>query len=202
MMATRRFRASEESVGAARRFVLGIIVDAPAEVRDSVSLMVSELSTNALVHAATRFEVSVELSDLVVFVSVSDRGDGGRPVLQAPAPSEPHGRGLRIVDALSDEWGISPASDAGKAVWFRVSLQSSGSRGSVGGADSSSTIDHGDPGDQATAPRAAPVTRLEDSQAGVPSTRQRGPGRPSRAKTTASTGRRHRVRSTHRPADG
>ena len=121
---TERFVAADESVGAARTFVAGMMVDAPADVRDSVALMVSELATNALVHAAGGFEVSVERSDGTVFVSVSDRGEG-TPVLQAPPSSEPHGRGLRIVDQLADDWGISPLPDGdrrGKTVWFRLAL--------------------------------------------------------------------------------
>ena len=124
---TERFIAADESVGAARTFVAGMMADTPQTVRDSVSLMVSELATNALVHAAGGFEVSVERSDATVFVSVSDRGEG-TPVLQAPPSSEPHGRGLRIVDKLADDWGISPLSDGdrrGKTVWFRLAMHSS-----------------------------------------------------------------------------
>ena len=123
-MTTQRFSGSNESVGAARAFVVGSIVDAPPDVQDSVSLMVSELATNALIHAAGGFQVSVERTDGVVHVSVSDTGEG-TPVLQAPPSSEPHGRGLRIVEKLSDAWGVSPSADLGrhgKTVWFRKSL--------------------------------------------------------------------------------
>jgi len=132
-MTTARFSGTDESVGAARSFVAGTIVDASPDVRDSVALMVSELATNALVHAAGGFEVSVERTEGVVRVSVSDGGEG-TPVLQAPPSSEPHGRGLRIVDELSDAWGVSPAADGGghgKSVWFRMSLLPTGADGLV-----------------------------------------------------------------------
>ena len=128
MTTTERFSAADESVGAARTFVAEMLMDTSDDIRDSVSLMVSELATNALVHAAGGFVVSVERSDGAVLVSISDRGEG-TPVLQAPPSSEPHGRGLRIVDKLSDEWGISPLSDGGrrgKTVWFRMFLHPSG----------------------------------------------------------------------------
>jgi anti-sigma regulatory factor (Ser/Thr protein kinase) len=197
MRARRRFGASEESVGAARRFVAGMIVDAPADVRDSVSLMVSELSTNALIHAATGFDVYVDRSDLTIFISVSDRGEGGTPVLQEPAPSEPHGRGLRIVDALSEEWGISTTSDQGKAVWFRMSLQPLGRDGSADGAAGSITTGHGDQRDQAPARPASPMPVPEESNAGTPSSRSRGSCRRSLVRATGSTPCRHRVRSIH-----
>ncbi len=109
-------------MGAARRFVAGTIADVAVGVSESVSVMVSELSTNALIHAVGGFEVIVDRSDHHVLVSVRDQGDG-TPELQSPDASEPHGRGLRIVDALSDQWGISSTADAGKSVWFRLSLE-------------------------------------------------------------------------------
>jgi len=39
------------------------------------------------------------------------------PVLKAPASVEEAGRGLQMVDALSDVWGWSPVAGRGKAVW-------------------------------------------------------------------------------------
>jgi anti-sigma regulatory factor (Ser/Thr protein kinase) len=130
MTVSRRFEASEGSVGAARRFVTGVTGDAATEAQDSIAVMVSELATNALLHASGGFEVVVDRSEDSVAISVIDRGDG-TPVLQSPTFSEPHGRGLRIVAALSDEWGISATSD-GKAVWFRLSLQDSATTASTG----------------------------------------------------------------------
>ncbi len=195
MMASMRFSPSEEAVGAARRFVAGMIVDAHADVRDSVSLMVSELSTNALVHAASGFDVSVDRSDLVVLVSVSDRGDGA-PVLRSPESTEPHGRGLRIVEALSDDWGISTTPGNGKSVWFRISLQPPGMDGSSGGAGGVITGDSEDQGDQSPTSRGGPMTTQGDSQAGVPSFRNPGPGRRSRGRPGPSIPRHRRVRST------
>ncbi len=173
----------------------GMIVDARAEVRDSVSLMVSELSTNALVHAASGFDVSVDRSELTLLVSVSDRGDGA-PVLRSPQSSEPHGRGLRIVAALSDEWGVLPATDEGKSVWFRVSLQPSGMHGSADGAAGSPTIEPEDQGDQPATSPEIPMTPLDGSQASVPRSRRPGPARQSRVRQSASTPRSRRVRST------
>jgi anti-sigma regulatory factor (Ser/Thr protein kinase) len=119
-----RFDTSRESIGAARRFVTGIIDDAPVEMRESVAVMVSELSTNALVHAASCFDVVVDRSESAVTVAVTDWGEGS-PELQSPGSAEPHGRGLRIVEALSDEWGIISSSDEAKTIWFRVYLRSS-----------------------------------------------------------------------------
>ena len=122
----RRFVAAEESVGASRRFVSDVIGDLPREVRDPIVLMVSELVTNALVHATGGFRMRMERTGTELRVSVFDGGDGigwGAPSMQSPRLDDPQGRGLRIVDRLSDEWGTSDAPDGvGHLVWFRVLL--------------------------------------------------------------------------------
>ena len=92
MTARSRFDTSRESIRAARTFATRVIGDAPVEVRESVAVMVSELSTNALVHAASCFDVVVDLSDSAVTVAVTDWGEGA-PELQSPDSTEPHGRG-------------------------------------------------------------------------------------------------------------
>ena len=43
------------------------------------------------------------------------------PAVQAPDDDSPGGRGLLIIEALSQEWGVEPRGD-GKAVWFEVGL--------------------------------------------------------------------------------
>jgi anti-sigma regulatory factor (Ser/Thr protein kinase) len=163
---SRRFEAWEESVGEARRFVAEIISDLPIDLQDSVRLMVSELSTNALVHALSGFEVSVERSDVAVIISISDQGNG-TPTVESPSPSEPHGRGLQIVDTLSDNWGLVSSSEAGKTVWFRMSLR----RPSEGPLDVAATrevrADRSDgPTSHPTSPSGGPeISQLEQRRA-------------------------------------
>jgi anti-sigma regulatory factor (Ser/Thr protein kinase) len=85
--------------------------------------MVSELATNALRHAETPFSVRVEQVPGTVRVEVADGGEG-QPAVRSPEPSEPSGRGLRIVESLSESWGVTAASGAGKTVWFTVAVPS------------------------------------------------------------------------------
>jgi len=118
------FDSSHESISAARTFVTSIVSDAHVEVRESVAVMVSELATNALVHAASGFDVVVDRFESTITVAVTDWGDGS-PELRSPGSTEPHGRGLRIVDALSDEWGVVSTSDEAKTIWFRLRVHSS-----------------------------------------------------------------------------
>src|SRR6202042_3421790 len=51
-----------------------------------------------------------------VICAVLDPSDSA-PVLRAPGSIEESGRGLQMVDALSDVWGWSPVAGRGKAVW-------------------------------------------------------------------------------------
>ena len=79
-------------------------------------LVVSELVTNAVLHAATPFSVSLSRDDGALRLVVTD---GLQVPLPAPAPrlpTQPNGRGLCIVERLSTEWGVDPGTD-GKAVW-------------------------------------------------------------------------------------
>jgi hypothetical protein len=51
-----------------------------------------------------------------VMCAVLDPSDSA-PVLKVPDRNEEAGRGLQMVDALSDVWGWSPVTGRGKAVW-------------------------------------------------------------------------------------
>ena len=119
MTARRRFPATLDSVADARRFTLGALAGQPAELQDAVVLMVSELTTNALVHALSAFEVTIRQEGGIVRVEVSDAG-GGEPELLSPGSTEPHGRGLRIVDRLADAWGAIDSPSGGKSIWFTL----------------------------------------------------------------------------------
>jgi anti-sigma regulatory factor (Ser/Thr protein kinase) len=96
--------------------------DTPAAVRQAVELMVSELATNGIRHGRTSFELVIERTDGEIRVAVTDRGSG-TPQMRFPGPDEPTGRGLQIVDMLSDRWGVDHESGAGKTVWFTVSAR-------------------------------------------------------------------------------
>ena len=123
-VASRRFPATAASVGLARRFLLGRLPAGCGERTDVLVLMLSELATNAVQHAATEFEVSVRVSSDRgrVRVEVSDSAPG-YPTLQEAATDAPHGRGLSIVRSLAEAWGVEMRHDRpGKTVWFSLPL--------------------------------------------------------------------------------
>lgn len=101
---------------------------------EDAQLALTELVSNAVLHAATPLTVSVSCAEAVMEIAVFDgsrnlpavreEGDtsgddrSGRPHVQE-AGSIARGRGLLLVDAVAAQWGVSPQSD-GKAVWIRT----------------------------------------------------------------------------------
>lgn len=83
-------------------------------------LLTTELVTNAIVHARTDFALRVSAHDDRLRVEVSDSSHEP-PRLVPIRGLEDHGRGLHLVDALSDSWGVDWADDH-KVVWFELTL--------------------------------------------------------------------------------
>jgi anti-sigma regulatory factor (Ser/Thr protein kinase) len=116
------FPAVRRSVPSARRFAAGAVVDVPAEVSDAVALIATELASNSVQHAASGFAIRVEQLPHQIRIEVEDDGEG-QPVVGSPGPGDTSGRGLRIVDALADVWGVIPKEQTvGKTVWVTISL--------------------------------------------------------------------------------
>ncbi|WP_329076771.1 ATP-binding protein [Streptomyces niveus] len=114
----RFYRRERRSVPAARQFVREAVIDwALSDRLDDVLLCVSELATNALVHGVPpgrgyRLQLLL-LADGVFRIEVHDSGDG-RPSVREPYGES--GRGLMLVAALADKWGVGER-DPGKIVW-------------------------------------------------------------------------------------
>ena len=105
-----------------RHFALSYLRDAvPTDVLDAAELVVTELVTNAVLHGAppVRLVVGVEGDAARIEVSDSSRA---LPVRPRSSTDGMTGRGLALVDAVSDDWGVrpTPGQDAGKAVWALV----------------------------------------------------------------------------------
>jgi two-component sensor histidine kinase len=138
-----------QAAGEARRFVTTTCTRWGIEsVVDVVSLAVSELVTNALLHAHTQIEVELCVQNGALEVCVADH-DRRQPIVRpsrtdlladldavpnvSPEVDEREslkigasgsvaaGRGLLIVNALADEWGVSERAD-GKEVWLTLAV--------------------------------------------------------------------------------
>lgn len=107
---------------AARKIVADALDDAHfTGDADTVLLLVSELVTNAVRHAATPFELTISVEGSQVTVAVVDHDRSHPPRMGNPRPEDTSGRGLRIVEELSTSWGSEPVSTDAKRVWFRCS---------------------------------------------------------------------------------
>lgn len=82
---------------------------------DDVSLVVSELVTNAVRYAEPPVTLEIEASDDEVTIAVAD-GSPGRPRRRDAHPDEEGGRGLALIDLLARETGVRP-QPPGKTVW-------------------------------------------------------------------------------------
>ncbi|WP_156727941.1 ATP-binding protein [Streptomyces apocyni] len=99
-----------------------------SELSDTTAALVAELASNAVLHARVAgrgFELNLTLSDdAMVRIEVTDtRGDrplrtpddeGPTPTLTPEAES---GRGLIVVAALADRWGVTDGPPPRKTVW-------------------------------------------------------------------------------------
>lgn len=122
MKTSRTFAPQPGSIPQARRFVLAAVGAMTAEQRDAVSVMVSEIAMNAVEHARTSFHVSVEVARGLLRVEVADSDAGAATAQPVPKATSPRGRGLFIVDRLSDAWGTESAAGPSKVVWFTVAI--------------------------------------------------------------------------------
>jgi anti-sigma regulatory factor (Ser/Thr protein kinase) len=87
---------------------------------DVVALLVSEVVTNAVVHAGTELEVVVRAAGGEVSVDVIDGDIDHLSELQAASRHDTSGRGMAIVDALADRWGCELVDPHHKRVWFSI----------------------------------------------------------------------------------
>ena len=118
--------AEPASGAAARRFVQRTLAGVPADPErlDILVLLCSELVTNAVLHAAAPSQMRLRLRDGRVRLEVHD-ASSQVPVPRAQDLDAANGRGMVLVDALSDSWGVEVGDglpDEGKTVWVELAL--------------------------------------------------------------------------------
>jgi anti-sigma regulatory factor (Ser/Thr protein kinase) len=109
--------AAPASVPMARGFVTAHLEQhALTPILNEVRLVVSELATNAVLHARTPFTVTITRQNRLLTLVVRD-GSSMLPTLSRPQPSAGNGRGLFMVATYSADWGVTPEPEGGKSVW-------------------------------------------------------------------------------------
>jgi anti-sigma regulatory factor (Ser/Thr protein kinase) len=119
------------SAGGARKFVTAALAAAGrTDATDVAVLLVSELVSNAVLHARTDFEVVVRILPERLGIEVHDQG-GGQAVRRRYSSTSGTGRGLMLVEELAHDWGTVVTQD-GKFVWFELDLVDAGSPAKAG----------------------------------------------------------------------
>ena len=116
-----RLPSDPSSAREARRWVAELLArwDLTDAVED-LRLVVSELVSNAVVHARTGVDVVLSIAEGVLELVVRDHNPRSpRPRARRADDAATGGRGLLLVEELSDAWGVAERMD-GKDVWFRV----------------------------------------------------------------------------------
>jgi hypothetical protein len=106
------------SVPQARRFVADQLADLSRETVDVARLLVSEIVTNAVLHAGTELTLTLDRGESTVQVQIED-ANPLLPVVRSHGPDAGTGRGLHVLDHLATRWGTSEI-DGGKIVWFEI----------------------------------------------------------------------------------
>jgi anti-sigma regulatory factor (Ser/Thr protein kinase) len=88
---------------------------------DKALLVVNELVENALVHAGSGCEVQLHRGSQVLVLTVIDSSPALPRLTTTGGELRARGRGLHMVENLSDRWGVRSAAHGGKIVWVRLS---------------------------------------------------------------------------------
>jgi anti-sigma regulatory factor (Ser/Thr protein kinase) len=90
---------------------------------DRATHIVAELAANAATHGRVQgrdFRLTLYVVAGILRIEVSDTRGDQLPRLQQADPRGESGRGLLLVDALADRWGVAPGPRPRKTVWAEV----------------------------------------------------------------------------------
>ncbi|MFF4060982.1 ATP-binding protein [Streptomyces sp. NPDC001668] len=99
--------------------------------------IVAELAVNASTHGRVPgrdFRVTLYVVGGTLRIEVTDTRGDRLPHTELPAPDAESGRGLLLVDALADRWGVAPGPRPRKTVWAEIDLSPKPGNPYVGGA--------------------------------------------------------------------
>ncbi|MDQ1695524.1 MAG: hypothetical protein QOJ03_877 [Frankiaceae bacterium] len=108
-----------DAVPRARRFAREALADEPTGLIEDAELIVAELVTNAVLHGAAPITLKLRHAVERVRIEVEDSGRN-MPVRARQDTEAMTGRGLGLVAALSDGWGIDTGRAGGKIVWAEL----------------------------------------------------------------------------------
>jgi anti-sigma regulatory factor (Ser/Thr protein kinase) len=134
---TMRFTSTPRGARLARRLVSHRLDDRgypyTTPVNETLTLITAELAANAVRHGhvpGRDFHVQLTLTEGAIRIEVTDTRTEKQPPAASPSATDSlseSGRGLLLVAALADDWGVSPRKAApGKTVWAELRVQTKG----------------------------------------------------------------------------
>ncbi|WP_307076487.1 ATP-binding protein [Streptomyces canus] len=99
--------------------------------------IVAELAANASTHGRVPgrdFRLTLYVVGVTLRIEVTDTRGDRLPRTELPAPDAESGRGLVLVDALADRWGVAPGPRPRKTVWAEIDLSPGPGNPYFGGA--------------------------------------------------------------------
>jgi anti-sigma regulatory factor (Ser/Thr protein kinase) len=105
-------------VGVARQQLRRWLNERGCTDADDATLVLSELVTNAMVHARAGCTIEMQYDEDLLRLDVRDPSPAP-PVIGAVRPDNVGGRGLQLVATIAEEWGWEP-TDSGKRVWANL----------------------------------------------------------------------------------
>ena len=109
------------SAGDARRWAADIAVASGYRgVSEVLALLVSELVTNAVVHAGSPGSLVIDVDEQRLRAEVDDRSDDVPTTVGEVDPLAVGGRGLQLMRDLSDAHGFERLAGGGKVIWFEL----------------------------------------------------------------------------------
>ncbi|MDQ1724287.1 MAG: hypothetical protein QOG52_1315 [Frankiaceae bacterium] len=119
MYVEKSFPPTAEAPRAVRAWIRALLHDERhAPMEHTACLLVTELVTNAVLHARTPICVALELRGNGLRMSVADHSPH-RPTVRSYDTESTTGRGLHLVDVLAHRWGLEERP-GGKAVWCEL----------------------------------------------------------------------------------
>ncbi|MGW6020628.1 ATP-binding protein [Streptomyces sp. NPDC055099] len=130
---TMRFTSTPRGARLARRLVSHRLNDwghpYTTQVNETLTLITAELTANAVRHGhvpGRDFHLQLALAEGTFRIEVTDTRAEKQPPTTAPAPdsTSESGRGLLLVTALADNWGVTPRpTTPGKTVWAELRVR-------------------------------------------------------------------------------
>lgn len=116
------FSAGQDAPGRARRFAVAALREWGLDdaLLDEVALVLSELASNAVLHAGSPFCIAISSQESRLRIAVTDTCPCRPPGVVSGSLLARAGHGLGVVEALSHDWGVQELRD-GKVVWAELS---------------------------------------------------------------------------------